>query len=177
MPPPRTKGAPKFKGSASQLEDFLEEFENCADLAKLDDPARCIAVPKYCAQRSIRGIWERLPTYKAQVWADFKTEIRAQYMQNDPDHLFTIKDLKKLVKDQKGKIINTLSGLSKYNNKFSEIALYLIEKKKLLEADKGEYFIDGLTKIFRGRVLSRLEVRYPAQDPTEPYSFDKVIEA
>lgn len=80
-------------------------------------------------------------------------EIHSQYLQNNPNLKYTVKDLKKLTPKQKKKKISSIRHLDKYDEKFLRISLHLIEKKKLLDTDQGKHFAAGLTKKFRNKVI------------------------
>ncbi|KZS93893.1 hypothetical protein SISNIDRAFT_485486 [Sistotremastrum niveocremeum HHB9708] len=73
MPITHTRGAPESDGSSTHIHDFLDEFE-------------------LHALRKTRELWEQLPGFKSNDWAQYNQQILSHY-EIDAEKKFKVSDL------------------------------------------------------------------------------------
>ncbi|KAG6854138.1 hypothetical protein H0H87_008048, partial [Tephrocybe sp. NHM501043] len=82
MPAPRLKDAPEFKGT--NVTDFLDDVERCADTAGLQYSALPSIALCYCA-RKVRNVVERASVWEEDDWAKVPDQ---EITQNETNRYF-----------------------------------------------------------------------------------------
>ena len=124
MPIQTSKEAPHFEGSASSLEQYLEDIELiCEDCQKNEDDQLIKWGIYYTDEKSaetwttVRDGLPELPTWKA-----FKEAIQEIYPEAKLDRRHTIAALHAITNKHAAKVVSTETGLTEYHCEFSGTA-------------------------------------------------------
>ena len=73
--------------------------------------------------------------------------------------------------------MSSQADLGNYYRDFLRVSKPLLEKKRLAESDRDRLFLDGFPEPIKSRVLRRLEIKLPDQDPDDAYTLKQVYDA
>ncbi|KZT31251.1 hypothetical protein SISSUDRAFT_995369, partial [Sistotremastrum suecicum HHB10207 ss-3] len=175
MPITHTRGAPESDGSSTHIHDFLDEFELHALRVNLSEALKCRSVGKY-AKKKTRELWEQLPGFQSNNWAQYKQQILSHY-EIDAEKKFKVSDLIRLVSSQKRKTMKNLADFFKYDRRFNRIALWLKAKNKMAQGEIDRHFRDGFPSKIWKQIYNRLVVSLPLHDIEDPYTYSEIRDA
>ncbi|KAJ3737839.1 hypothetical protein DFJ43DRAFT_978461, partial [Lentinula guzmanii] len=133
MPAPGSSKAPtKFTGEAQDLKDFIEEFEDCANVQELTDEEKVKMVIKYTDRETMR-YWKTLDAYARKNWGALKKDLLEAYPGAEKGHRFSVLGLRKLAQRQARKRIASENDLVKYYQQFQVMSTALKADNKLTD--------------------------------------------
>ncbi len=178
MPMPGSKHAPKkFRGHYSEIEYFLEHYENlCRRHSVNDNAVRCRTIRQYCS-KAVRRVIEGLDSYREYNWPQLKEDLKKLYDHDLNDQRYNTSDLKKFVKRYRKKPLTSKSKFLDYHRKFITIGGWLSNKGRIEDKKTATYFWQGIHKNLRQRLEGRLIIQHPTHSLRDPFPIKKVVEA
>ncbi|KAL1944873.1 hypothetical protein VTO73DRAFT_2493 [Trametes versicolor] len=180
LPPRGATGAPSFEPDQPEtLLDFFEDLEYMLEQADVtEDQKRKDHAVRY-APTTQKSLWRSFAAYAAdKTYEEFKKEVVKEYLGEDGKRLYSLGDLKALIKLHTSKGFQSSSELKVYSRSFRVIADYLVKHEVLRNDDRDRYFIKGLPDALQVPVLERLRYKCPdVLAPRVPYTVAQVTEA
>ncbi|KAJ3816998.1 hypothetical protein F5880DRAFT_1493584, partial [Lentinula raphanica] len=164
MPAPGSTRAPeKFRGDASMLKEFLEDFEADAAAQELTDEEKVRMVLKYVDSET-KGFWKTMEGYESKDWEKLKKELMHAYPEAKKSHRYTKKSLKKIAEANKKHRFDSQDDFSRYYRQFQNISKVLKADRRITEDEINTHFWKGIHKTDRGKILRRIELKDPDFD-------------
>jgi hypothetical protein len=178
MPLPGDTAAPEWNGKAKNLIEFIRRFEAAANRANLSDDQKCEYLGRYCNKEENQRILESLNGFQNKNWRQYKKSIMDYYPEVDPDSLYSIRAIEKLVeKSSKKSPFTKPESFTKYTRKFLQQASWLEKENLLSAAEKGRLYLKGFPKKTRKAIEKRLEITDANHDPKKDYTFVQLHQA
>ena len=173
MPIPDEKAAPKWNGKEKSVSEFLRSFEVSAAQANLTDDEKRTQLGRYCKRPEDQALLEQLPGF-SKTWDDYKKDILKFFPMADPDRIYSMKSLNKLIaKAHRMKSFKDAKTFARYNWAFMMITGGLERKKLISTEEKGRKYSDGFPTKTRKQLVRRMEVQFLAHSPGNEYTFDQ----
>ena len=172
MPIRTSKEAPRFQGSASGLERYIEDIELlCADRQKSGD-AELIRWAIYYTDEKSSDTWvaTRDALESPKTWEDFKKAIQDIYPEAQPDRRHTISALRAITDRFQAQGVNSEMVLAEYFREFSSTANYLVSKHRMTKCEASILFISSFPKEFRADITTQLTIKCPDVCPDDGYN-------
>jgi len=165
MPMPGSEGMPFFTGSNAK--DFTRRFEETCDDFNLTDEEKRKRLPRYADNTRRRQI-EGLPEWiNGESFADVAAALHEEFADSDPEQLkVSLTFLEQFVKLDRGE-----SEVRPYVREYHAISQELVNKSILSGVDQGRYFLLGLPKRMRDKLIVKFKVVH-----TKPESYRKYSE-
>jgi hypothetical protein len=181
LPARHERSAPCFDDTRpEEVERYFADLEDLfTTLAINDENQKKQAAVKYLKAVSTEKLWKSSPAFDdiARSYADFKTEILHLYPSSGLDRTYTLQDLDMLIGERARVGIISANDVADYYRQFLLISRYLISKNRMSTIDQSRSFLRGLSPELAHRVRQRLELRYPAHMPEDPYPITDVYDA
>ncbi|KAI0069939.1 hypothetical protein K474DRAFT_1713767 [Panus rudis PR-1116 ss-1] len=166
MPQPREPGAPSFKGS--QVDAFLEEFEDAAEAAGLDKKKWPERVLRYCSAK-VKDVLCHYPQFKGDDWDVAKAKLVELYKSNDDKPRAMLEQLRALTKKTSQMDgFTSLRQVDSYIRKYVAIAGNLKDRDIITENEYNLQFYKGLPSAVRGRVRSSGQLKSTSSKKADP---------
>ncbi|KAI0074107.1 hypothetical protein K474DRAFT_1710112 [Panus rudis PR-1116 ss-1] len=168
MPRPREPGAPSFQGS--QVDAFLEEFEDAAEAAGLDKKKWPERVLRYCSAK-VKDVLCHYPQFKGDDWDVAKAKLVELYKSNDDKPRATLEQLRALPVTKKTSQMDGFTSLRQvdsYIRKYVAIAGNLKDRDIITENEYNLQFYKGLPSAVRGRVRSSGQLKSTSSKKADP---------
>jgi hypothetical protein len=175
MPAAGTSRAPKtFEGSEEHIEEFLEQFENCAEDPQLPDRDKVTYIFRYLG-RSQKDIFRTLDGYEEHDWELFKTAIKDAFEGAFKEKKYTRHSLIQYTRNNANSPVGTDAELRAYQRGFQAIVHYLLKHKIITEDDRDTYFWFGFHEDTRRILEQRLATTHPAHPRSKPFNWRDVF--
>lgn len=177
MPLRGSAKAPKFSGKAQDLVDYLHIIQFLCQGAGCRREREWVKWACWYLDRETATLWKAIADEEANDWNAFVTSLVAMYPgASRLERTFVKQDLRDLVEAQVRKDIETEEDLGEYYRKYTEIARYLVERRKITSDDFDSHFLEGLDPELTQEVLSNLKCRYGIRRRDDPWPLDCVME-
>lgn len=175
MPHRGSAKAPKFSGKARDLVEYLNEIQFLCTAAGCMKEKEWIKWACWYLDRDTVTLWDTIADREATSWNAFVTSLAEAYPgASRLERTFVKQDLYDLVKAQGKKDIETEEDLGEYYRKYTEIARYLVDKKKITSGDFDSYILEGLDPELKQEVLTNLKFRFGIRRRDDPWPIDYV---
>ncbi|EPS96449.1 hypothetical protein FOMPIDRAFT_1089392, partial [Fomitopsis schrenkii] len=104
-------------------------------------------------------------------------EIKSLFPGAEDERKYAVADVKALVARRAASSIATITELSSYYREFFTMTSYLIKNKRLSESEQSRLFVEGIRDPLWDQVQLRLQIKYAAHYPDDPYPMNDVYEA
>jgi hypothetical protein len=172
--------APKFEGNnPRELQRYFDEldylFATCTITGEVDRK-------KYAVRYldiDTEDVWKQLPEYSSvfSTYNGFKAAVLKLYPGADGDRKWTLTDLDTLIGEWTRIGFRNKEDLGDYHRKFLVISGFLKSKNRMSDNEIKRTFVRGFPIELWLKVLARLQIKYPAHHPDDPWGVDEVFEA
>ena len=179
LPNPRDKSAPQFfTGRSSEVEDFLNDFEDLCTKHKItSDRAKVKGLIRYCAT-GVKHFIQVQEEYINADWDGLKKVILCMYDAEGYQPKYTISDVHNFAIAASKVPITRLEDWHKYLRRFDTRAGRLKLDGKLSEEQYNMYLWIGLQSALRdNEVLSEIKRNHPGYDITKFFTKKQISEA
>jgi hypothetical protein len=171
--------APSFDGSAEELGRYFSELEALFMRHTITtDKDKKAGALRYLATAALERTWKASDTYTdlTKTYAEFKAEIH-KFCPGSSDNVFTIHHLDTLIGECARLGICNATELGDFHLQFRTISKYLIDKRRMSQAEETWGFLCALQPELENQVRQRLQITDPQHDPQDPYELRKLYEA
>lgn len=175
MPPAGSPYAPStFDGQDDDIKEFLEQFETCAEDARLHDSEMVRYLMRYLTMRQ-KDIFEAFDGYDENDWTQFLASIKAAFP-TAFEPKYTRRSLAQFTSESAKRPIQSKSALAAYFREFNAIARYLLKRETISEDESNRQFWFGLHKSTRKRFRDRLLLIHRDLPHGDPHPYASVFE-
>lgn len=179
MPMPGSREAPRFTEDPIGFDDFFNDVRELAVRANLSEVDKIKWAMRYAGSES--ASWRYVACQAEAVRAeakfdDFVIQVTALYPNLNADRRHTLDELKRLTEKTRATAIMTRADLGLYYRHYNTVATYLVQKRRLSERERSEFYLNGFPLSIREAMKQRLRIKRPDVLSSE-YEFEHVHEA
>jgi len=175
MPIPRTRLAPEiFRGDFNKVKEFIQHYERLCTQHNISlDTEKCETIIRYCSKREKETI-QNIPSFIARDWNRLRSAILKLYDADLATKHYKVRDVRTFTQKQRVKKVRDLAAWKKYCRGFLRIAGALLAEDKISDREYATYFWQGIPKVLRVRLESKILTRNPGRDLADPFDVDEV---
>ena len=175
MPIPRTRLAPEiFCGDFNKVKEFIQHYERLCTQHNISlDTEKCETIIRYCSKREKETI-QNIPSFIARDWNGLRSAILKLYDADLATKRYKVRDVRTFTQKQRVKKVRDLAAWKKYYRGFLRIAGALLAEDKISDREYATYFWQGIPKVLRVRLESKILTRNPGRDLADPFDVDEV---
>ena len=175
-----SREAPRFSDDPIGFDDFFNDVKELAQRAGLDEVNKIKWAMRYAGPESAswRYVACQADDKKAGATFDqFVVEVTALYPTLNADRRHTLDELKRLSTTTRSTAIMTRADLGLYYRHYNTAATYLVQKSRLSERERSEFYLNGFPLSIREAIRQRLGIKHPDVLSSEGYDFNDIHNA